>query len=168
MQLWYLNTNWVNVGNPRHKKTVSGSVLCCHNRGMLAKSADIWLSGQHVADMPGTFPAKSPAPKDQKTCCLYQVNSNVSPYTCDWTNAMNHFEYLRETSDDVLTDDDKHRAYKGRGGIYMHCHPFDLHEPWEDILKRLPSSSEDYKKIKKKLVQCFVHILKKEKILHIN
>ena len=113
---------------------------------MLAKSADIWLSGQHVADMPGTFPAKSPAPKDQKTCCLYQVNSNVSPYTCDWTNAMNHFEYLRETSDDVLTDDDKHRAYKGRGGIYMRCHPFDLHEPWEDILKRLPSSSEDFKK----------------------
>jgi hypothetical protein len=25
---------------------------------MLAKSADIWLSGRHVADMSGTLPAK--------------------------------------------------------------------------------------------------------------
>jgi hypothetical protein len=29
---------------------------------------------------------------------------------CDWQNAMNHFEYLWETSDDVLTDDDKQYA----------------------------------------------------------
>jgi hypothetical protein len=36
----------------------------------------------------------SPAPKDQKTCYLYQINSIFSPYTCDWQNAMNHFEYL--------------------------------------------------------------------------
>jgi hypothetical protein len=85
----------------------------------------------------------SPAPKDQKTCYLYQVNSKFSPYTRDWQNAMNHFEYLRETSDDVLTDDDKQRAYKGRGGIDMRCHPFDLREPWEDLVKRLASSSED-------------------------
>jgi hypothetical protein len=56
---------------------------------------------------------------------------------------MNHFEYLWETSDDVLTDDDEQRAYKGRGGIDMHCHPFDLCEPWEDLVKRLASSSED-------------------------
>jgi hypothetical protein len=56
---------------------------------------------------------------------------------------MNHFEYLRETSDDVLTNDDKQRAYKGRGGIDMHCHPFDLRELWEALLKRLASSSED-------------------------
>ncbi len=47
----------MNVGNPRHKKTVSGSVLCCHDRGMSAKSANIWLSGQHVADMSALFSA---------------------------------------------------------------------------------------------------------------
>ena len=56
---------------------------------------------------------------------------------------MNHFEYLWETSDDVLTGDDKQRAYKGRGGIDMRCHPFDLRELWEDLVKRLVSSSED-------------------------
>ncbi len=48
----------MNVGNPRHKNTVSGLVLCCHDREMLAKSANIWLSGRHVADMLATFPAK--------------------------------------------------------------------------------------------------------------
>jgi hypothetical protein len=85
----------------------------------------------------------SPAPKDQKTCHLYQVNSKISPYTCDWQNAINHFEYLWETSDDVPTNDDKQRAYKGRGGIDMRCYPFDLREPWEDIVKCLASSSED-------------------------
>ncbi len=48
----------MNVGNPRHKNTVSGLVLCCHDRGMLAKSATIWLSGRHVANILATFPAK--------------------------------------------------------------------------------------------------------------
>jgi hypothetical protein len=33
----------------------------------------------------------SPAPKDQKTCYLYWLNSNFCPYTCDWQNAMNSF-----------------------------------------------------------------------------
>jgi hypothetical protein len=56
---------------------------------------------------------------------------------------MNHFEYLRETSDDVLTNDDKQRAYKGRGGIDERCYPFDLcDEPWEALVKCLGSSSE--------------------------
>ncbi len=76
----------------------------------------------------------SPAPKDQKTCYLYQVNSFFSPYTCDWTNAMNHFEYLGETSDDVLTDDDKQHPYKGREGNYVRCYPFDLRELWEALV----------------------------------
>jgi hypothetical protein len=85
----------------------------------------------------------SPAPKDQKTCYLYRLNSNFSPYTCEWQNDMNHFEYLWETSDDVLTNDDKQRTYKGRGGIDMRCHPFDLHdERWGALVKCLASSSE--------------------------
>ena len=49
----------MNVGNLRHKYTVSGSVLCCHNRELSAKSANIWLSGQHVTHKLATFPAKS-------------------------------------------------------------------------------------------------------------
>jgi hypothetical protein len=57
---------------------------------------------------------------------------------------MNHFEYLWETSDDVLTNDDNQCTYKGRGGIDMHCYPFDLcDEPWEALVKQLASSSED-------------------------
>ena len=85
----------------------------------------------------------SPAPKDQKMCYLHQVNSKYSPYTCDWQNAMNHFEYLQETSDDILTNDDKQRAYKGRGGIDERCYPFGLRdEMWEALVKRLASSSE--------------------------
>jgi hypothetical protein len=59
MQLWYLKKIWVNVSNHRHKKSVSGSILCRHDRGMLAKYADIWLSGRHVADMSAPFPAKA-------------------------------------------------------------------------------------------------------------
>ena len=47
-----------NVGNPRQKNTVSGSFLCCHDSEMSAKSADIWLSGQHVANILPTFSAK--------------------------------------------------------------------------------------------------------------
>ena len=35
-----------------------GLVLCWQDRAVLAKSADIWLLGQHVADMSATFPAK--------------------------------------------------------------------------------------------------------------
>jgi hypothetical protein len=57
---------------------------------------------------------------------------------------MNHFEYFWETSDDVLTNNDTQWAYKGRGGIDMHCYSFDLRdEPWEALVKRLASSSED-------------------------
>ncbi len=52
----------MNVGNSRHKNTVSGLVLCCNDRGMLAKSADIWLSGRHVANMSATFSAKMLCP----------------------------------------------------------------------------------------------------------
>ena len=59
MYLWYSKKKGVNIGNPRHKNTVSGLVLCRHDRVMSAKSANIWLSGQHVADMLPTFPAKS-------------------------------------------------------------------------------------------------------------
>ncbi len=58
MYLWYSKKKGVNVGNPQHKNTVSELVLCCHDREMLAKSANIWLSGQHVAKMLLTFPAK--------------------------------------------------------------------------------------------------------------
>ncbi len=48
---------------------------------------------------------------------------------------MNHFEYLQETSDDILTNDDKQRAYKGRGGIDERCYPFDLRdETWEALV----------------------------------
>jgi hypothetical protein len=56
---------------------------------------------------------------------------------------MNHFEYLWETSDDVLTYDDEQCTYKGRGGIDMRCHPFDLHdETWGALVNRLAPSSE--------------------------
>jgi hypothetical protein len=58
MYLWYPKKKGVNVANPRHKNTVSESVLCRQDREMLAKSANIRLSGQHVANMLPTFLAK--------------------------------------------------------------------------------------------------------------
>jgi hypothetical protein len=45
MYLWYSKKKGVNVGNPRHKYTVSELVLCHHDREMSAKSANIKLSG---------------------------------------------------------------------------------------------------------------------------
>ena len=48
----------INVGHPRHQNALSGSVLCRHDRAVLAKSANIWLSGRHVANMPAILPAK--------------------------------------------------------------------------------------------------------------
>ncbi len=48
----------MDVGKSRHTKNVSGSKLCRHDRGILAKCADIWLSRRHVADMSATFSAK--------------------------------------------------------------------------------------------------------------
>ena len=37
---------------------MSGTNLCRHDLAESAKSADLWLSGRHVADMSATFPAK--------------------------------------------------------------------------------------------------------------
>ncbi len=54
-----LRENLENFGNHRHKNVVSESILCRHDRGMSAKKADIWLLGQHDADMSSTFPAKA-------------------------------------------------------------------------------------------------------------
>ena len=56
--LWYKKKKGLNVGHPRHENVVSGSILCRHDRAVLAKSANIWLSGRHVADMSATLPAK--------------------------------------------------------------------------------------------------------------
>ncbi len=44
--------------SPTQTKGESGSILCRHDRGMLAKCADFWLLGQHVVHMLVTFPAK--------------------------------------------------------------------------------------------------------------
>jgi hypothetical protein len=44
------------------QKNVSGSILCCHDRGIWAKYADIWLLRRHVVDMLATFSAKSSGP----------------------------------------------------------------------------------------------------------
>jgi hypothetical protein len=41
-----------------NKNAVLGSVLCRHDRAVLAKSANIWLLGRHVANMLATFSAK--------------------------------------------------------------------------------------------------------------
>ena len=57
--LWYKKKKGVNVGHSRHENFVSGSILCRHDRAVSAKSADIWLSGRHVADMLATLPAKT-------------------------------------------------------------------------------------------------------------
>ena len=56
--LWYKKKKGVNVGHPRHNNVVSGSILCRHDRAVLAKSANIWLLGRHVANMSATLPAK--------------------------------------------------------------------------------------------------------------
>ena len=48
---------WWMSANP-DTKNVSGSKLCPHDRGILAKCADIWLLGRHVANMLATFSAK--------------------------------------------------------------------------------------------------------------
>ncbi len=54
-----LRDNLEKVGNPRHKKNVSGTNLCRLDGGLSAKCANFWLSGRHVANMSATFPAKA-------------------------------------------------------------------------------------------------------------
>ena len=49
---------FIYVGHPRHKNVLSGSIQCQRGRAVPAKSADIWLSGRHVADMSAILPAK--------------------------------------------------------------------------------------------------------------
>ncbi len=66
MYLWYLEKIWRKSANP-DTKIVSGTKLCWHDLAELAKSADFWLSGRHVADMSATFPAKPPLPHDKMT-----------------------------------------------------------------------------------------------------
>jgi len=72
----------VNAGNPGHKNTVSGSVLCCHDSEMSVKSANIWLSGQHIANMLPTFPAKTTVMLQQRRCNFRQGLFLVSAHRC--------------------------------------------------------------------------------------
>ncbi len=58
--------------SPTHKK-VSGMNLFQHDLAESAKSADFWLSGQHVADMSATFPAK------QYTVGFWEAQMPVPP-----------------------------------------------------------------------------------------
>jgi hypothetical protein len=58
MYLWYYRGKFGGCWQIPTQKNVSGSKLCQHDRGILAKCANIWLSGQHVADMSATFSAK--------------------------------------------------------------------------------------------------------------
>ncbi len=67
MYLWYYRGKFGGCWQLPTHKNVSGSKLCRHNRGILAKCADIWQSGQHVADMLATFSAK---------CIIGHVGSN--------------------------------------------------------------------------------------------
>ncbi len=80
------------IGNHRHKKGVSGSILCHRNRGMLDKCANIWLSGQHVADMSATFPAK---PLD-----LPPLNTTMS--SCLQIQALKWYQIVRYHSESLL------------------------------------------------------------------
>jgi hypothetical protein len=59
MYLWYYRGKFGGCRQIPTQKNVSGSKLCCHERGILAKCADIWLSGRHVANMLATFSAKN-------------------------------------------------------------------------------------------------------------
>jgi hypothetical protein len=58
MYLWYYRGKFGGCRQIPTQKNVWGSKLCWHDRGISAKCADIWLSGQHVADMLATFSAK--------------------------------------------------------------------------------------------------------------
>jgi len=55
--LWNVEKIWRKLAIS-DKKKVSGMNLCRLVGGLLAKCADFWLSGRHVADMSATFPAK--------------------------------------------------------------------------------------------------------------
>ena len=58
MYLWYYRGKFGGCRQIPTQKNVSGSKLCQHDGGILAKSDNIWLSGRHVADMSATFSAK--------------------------------------------------------------------------------------------------------------
>jgi len=55
--LWYVEKIWRKLAIP-DTKNVSGTNLWRLVGGLLAKCADFWLSGRHVADLLATFPAK--------------------------------------------------------------------------------------------------------------
>jgi len=59
--LWYVEKIWRKSAIPDKKKMCREQV-CVGSLvvgGLLAKCANFWLSGQHVADMSATFPAKA-------------------------------------------------------------------------------------------------------------
>jgi hypothetical protein len=58
MYLWYYRGKFGGCRQIPTQKNVLGSKLCRRDRGILAKCADIWLSGRHVANMSATFSAK--------------------------------------------------------------------------------------------------------------
>ncbi len=60
MYLWYYRGKFGGCRQIPTQKNVSGSKLCRRDRGILAKCADIWLSGRHVTDISATFSAKRP------------------------------------------------------------------------------------------------------------
>ncbi len=69
-------------------KNVSGSKLCCHDRGIWAKCADIWLLWQHVTNMSTTFSAKAVAGGGYKEPSF---TNSWSPHNKTYLEIFTHF-----------------------------------------------------------------------------
>jgi hypothetical protein len=74
----------------------------------------------------------SQAPKDVKTCYLLQFDSTYSSFMCNWANDVsNHFVYMLEKQEGFYSEDAKHGAYKGRGGILdVRFNPFTVEDDY--------------------------------------
>jgi len=83
-----------------------------------------------------TSSSLSKAPTGNKTCYLLQFDPTTPHGMCHWTqNNFFHFIYLLDVTEKV-SDEDKKRAYKGRGGTQdIGWHPLIV-DPWSNLLEK--------------------------------
>ena len=77
----------------------------------------------------------SKASTGNKTCYLLQFDEAIPHGMCHWTQTkFNHFVYLQDDMEEI-SDEDKKRAYKGRGGTQdIGWHPLIVN-PWSNLLE---------------------------------
>jgi hypothetical protein len=104
---------------------------------------ELFKKDVEVANSTGnsTSSSLSKAPTGNNTCYLLQFDPTTPHGMCHWTQySFVHFIYLQDVTEKIA-DNDKKRAYKGRGGTQdIGWHPLIV-DSWSDLLEEAVSDN---------------------------